>query len=474
MKTLLKWAAIALAPVVALLLMGPTATALALPSFHTSHHLLMVGAIAGNAVTVNTVSALSQLFKKTATGLLTALQDQTPELKWLRKTPDASLIPSGLEMRLILNVLFQGGGQMIPDGGYESIAGVQAPQSGTVTFVQYNNRFALTGLGRMYDRYAKQGEVMALNYYAAKKVLEAMGRKMGYQTYGFSTGTLALVDTTVAVTTTDVLLKSAFGSSLIGSTNALATANQKTYMAQLFRAVGEVIAPLSASDVVTNGQATVNSVSNANGTVNLTTPGSATFTAGNPLVYFNSVTDVTKAGTELNLWPVGLLDATQSTTVHGLSSSTAPNWKSYTDTSGGRFGFIKLRQGQQYINNYGGTEPDTLILSNGVLNDATAAERAARIYPGVSMFDLDGNLKAKGIEIRTSLLAPPGIAFLYDSAAYTKLDMGDLPSPDGGPDLFDIDKLPNQNIWAASLNYAYLRAVLNRAAIACYSGLTEQ
>ena len=432
-------------------------------------------AIAGNTVQLNTVAALQQLFRKTATGMLTALQDQTPELKWLRKTPDAALIPSGLEMRLILNVLFQGGGQMIPDGGYEAITGVQAPQSGTVTFVQYNNRFSLSGLGRLYDKYAKQGEVMKMNYYAAKKVLEAMGRKMGYQTYGYSTGTVAVVDTTQTVTTnTNVLLKQAFGSSLIGNTNATATANQLTYLAQLFRAVGDVIAPLSASNVVTNGQGTIVSATNSTGSINVTTPGSAAFTAGNPLVFFNSVTDTTVAGTELNLWPSGLLDATQSATLHGLATSTAPNWASYTDTSGGRFGFIKLRKGQQYINNYGGTEPDTLILSNGVLNDATAAERAARIYPGVSMFDLDGNLKAKGIDIRTSLLAPPALAFLYDSEAFTKLELGDIPSEDGGPDMFEIDKLPNQNIWAASINFAYLRATLNRAGIAVFSGLTEQ
>jgi len=286
---------------------------------------------------------------------------------------------------------------------------------------------------------------------------------------------MAVVDTTATVTTnTNVLLKQAFGSSLIGNTNATATANQLTYLAQLFRAVGEVFAPIHSNDVVTNGQATVVSCTNSTGSVNFTTPGSATFTAGDPLVAFNSVTDTTKAGTELNLWPSGLLDATQSTTLHGLATSTAPNWASYTDTSGGRFGFIKLRKGQQYINNYGGTDPDTLILSNGVLNDSTAAERAARIYPGVSMFDLDGNLKAKGIEIRTSLLAPPALAFLYDSEAFTKLELGDLPSEDGGPDMFEIDKLPNQNIWAASLNWAYLRATTNRAALACYSGLTEQ
>jgi hypothetical protein len=432
-------------------------------------------AIAGNAVTANTVSALQQLFKKTQTGMLTALQDQTPELKWLRKTPMASLIPSGLEMRLILNVLFQGGGQMIPDGGYESTTTVQAPQSGTVTFVQYNNRFALTGLGRMYDKYAKSGEVMALNFYAAKKVLEAMGRKMGYQTYGYSTGTTRRRRHHGHGHHEHERAAQA-GVRLVAHRQHQRDRDREP--AHVPRAAvprrGRSVAPIASNDVVTNGQATVVSCTNSTGSVNFTTPGSATFTAGNPLVGFNSVIDVTKAGTELNLWPNGLLDATQSSSLHGLATSTAPNWASYTDTSGGRFGFIKLRKGQQYINNYGGTEPDTLILSNGVLNDATAAERAARIYPGVSMFDLDGNLKAKNTEIRTSLLAPPALAFLYDSEAFTKLELGDLPSEDGGPDLFEIDKLPNQNIWAASLNYAYLRATTNRAALACFSGLTEQ
>ena len=433
-------------------------------------------AIAGNSVTANLVADLQQLFKKTQTGMLQALQDETPELAWLRKTPMASLIPSGLEMRLILNVLFNGGGAMIPDGGYESTTTVQAPESGTVTFVEYNNRFALTGLGRMYDKYAKSGEVMALNFYAAKKVMEAMGRKLGYQTYGYSTGTVATVDTTATVSTnTNVLLKQPFGTSLVANTNAAATTNEKTYMAQLFRALNDVIAPIHSSDVVTNGQASIVSVTNSTGSINVTTAGgSSTWTAGDPIVFFNAVTDTTKAGTELNLWPSGLFDATQSSSLHGLATSTAPNWASYTDSSGGRFGFIKLRKGQQYINNYGGTDPDTLILSNGVLNDATAAERAARVYYGVSMFDLDGNLKAKGIDIRTSLLAPPGVAFLYDSEAFTKLELGDLPSANGGPDLFEIDKLPNQSIWAASLNYAYLRATTNRAALACFSGLTEQ
>lgn len=432
-------------------------------------------AISGNSVTMNTVSALSQLFRKEQTGMLTALQDQTPELKWARKlklTP--GMIPSGLEMRLILNVLFSNTGQMIPDGGWEATTQVAAPQSGTVTFVQFNDRFGLTGLGRMYDRYAKPAEVMTLNFYAAKKVLEAMGRKYGMQMYGYSTGTVALVDTTVTVSTnTNVLLKSPYGTTLTGTSNATMTANQLTYAAQLFRGL-DVIAPIHSNDVVTNGQGTVVSVTNSTGSINVTTPGNATFTAGDPLVFFNSVTDTTKAGTELNLWPNGLFDITQSSSLHGLATSTAPNWASYTDSSGGRFGFIKLRKAEQYINNYGGTEADTLILSNGVLNDATDAERAARIYTGTSMFDLDGNLEAQGIEIKTSLLAPPATAFVFDGDVVTTLSLGDIPSENGGPDLFEVNKLPNQDQYAASINHARFLACTNRAAVACITSLTEQ
>lgn len=431
---------------------------------------------------MNTVSALQQLFKKEQTGMLTALQNQTPQMRWLKKTPLTKVIPSGLEMRLILDVMFQGGGAMIPDGGYESTTTVQPPQYGTVTFVQYNGRFGLTGLGRMYDRYAKQGEVLQLNYYAARKVLEGMGRKIGYQHYGYSTGTVAVVDTTATVSTnTNVLLKQPYGTTLVANTNAAATTNEKTYLAQLFRAIGgassggDMIGPIHSADVVTNGQGSIVSTTNSTGSINVTTAGgSSTWTAGDPIVFFNAVTDTTKAGTELNLWPNGLFDVTQSTSLHGLATSTAPNWASYTDSSGGRMGYVKLNKVKQYIDNYGGTTPDVMDVSNGVENDMTAAQRSAMIYSNTSSFDLDGNVKAKGIEIRTSLLSPPGIGFVYDSNAYTKLELGDLPSDNGSPDLFTPDKLPNQDQWAFALNYAYCRPCTNRAAVACLSSLTEQ
>lgn len=430
-------------------------------------------AITGNVVVPNLVADLNQAFKKTETGMIDALQATTPELRWLRKTPLSQIIPSGLEMRLILNVLWAKTGAKIVDGGYEGTTDVPAPQYGTVSFTTFNSRFVLTGLGRLFDKFGKAGEVIQLNMYSARKCIEGMGRKIGMETYGFSTGTVAQSDGGASGTSGVVItLKYGLGSSLIASTNAAATTRQKKYLGQLFRGK-DSIAIFSSGSLITNGQGAITAYSDTNGTITATFPGSVTISDGDAIVFFNTVIGTLAASTELNLWVNGFLDVTQSASLHGLASSTAQNWASYTDTSGGYYSFLKHRGMEQYINNYGGTEPNRLIISNGALNAATSAERAARIYPGTSMFDLDGNLSKKGVEIVTSVLAPPALAFLYDDEVYTKGELGDLPSDKGSPDLFEFDKLPNQSQWAASLLYAYYRACQNRAAVACASALTE-
>ena len=429
--------------------------------------------IVGNAVVPNTVLLLNQAFKKTQSGMLTALQAVTPELKMLRKTPMSQIIPSGLEMRLILNVLWSKTGAKIPDGGNENTTDVPPPQYGTVSFTTFNSRFVLTGLGRLFDKHGKAGEVIQLNMYSARKCLEGMGRKIGMETYGFSTGTVALVDGVSTGTANVVInLKAGFGSTLIGSSNAAATTRQKKYLAQLFRGF-DSIGILRAGSLITNGQGTITATSDTNGTITATFPGAITTADGDAIVFFNTVNGTTEASTEQNLWVNGLLDVTQSASLHGLATSSAPNWASYTDSSGGYYSFLKHRAGEQYINNFGGTEPDTLLISNGALNAATSAERSARIYPGTSMFDLDGNLSKKGVTINTTVLVPPGTAFLYDSEVYTRGELGDLPSDEGSPDLFEFDKLPNVSQWAASLLYAYYRSCTNRAGVVAYTGLTE-
>lgn len=468
MKTAIRWLTVFGLAVVALALMG--APAAALPS---GKHILFVGAIAGNSVVPNLVSDLNQAFKKTQSGMIDALQDQTPELRWLRKTPMSQITPSGLEMRLILNVLWSKTGAKITDGGYENTTDVPAPQYGTVSFTTFNSRFVLTGLGRLFDRYGKAGEVIQLNMYSARKCIEGMGRKIGMETYGYSTGTVALSDGAASGTTGVVItLKCGFGSTLIASSNATATTRQKKYLAQLFRGM-DSIAIFSSGSLITNGQGAITATSDTNGTITADFPGAVSISDGDAIVFFNTVIGTTAASTELNLWVNGMLDVTQSASLHGLATSDAPNWASYTDTTGGYMNFLKVRNAEQYINNYGGTEPNRMIISNGALNAATNAQRSAMIYPGTSSFDLDGNLSKKGVEIVTSVLAPPALSFIYDDEVYTKGELGDLPSEKGSPDLFEFDKLPNQSQWAASLLYAYYRACQNRAAVTCQTSLTE-
>jgi hypothetical protein len=275
------------------------------------------------------------------------------------------------------------------------------------------------------------------------------------------------VDTTATVTTnTNVLLKQAFGSSLIGNTNATATTNQLTYLAQLFRSTSEVMAPIHTADVVTNGQASIVSCTNSTGSINVTTAGgSSTWTAGDPIVFFNSVTDTTKAGTELNLWP---------SRPPGRDAVLVAPRPRHLD--GGELGQlhgylgrpVRLHQAPE------GPAVHQQLRRHGAGHAHPVQRRAERRHGGGAggpdlprRVDVRPGRQPQGEGDRDPhvLLAPPGIAFLYDSDAYTKLELGDLPSEDGGPDLFDIDKLPNQNLWAASLNYAYLRACTNRAAI---------
>jgi hypothetical protein len=65
-------------------------------------------------------------------------------------------------------------------------------------------------------------------------------------------------------------------------------------------------------------------------------------------VFANSVENTTIAGTDYNLCPVGLLDASTSTSVHGLSGSSVANWNpALTSVTAGRFSGLKLRKARR-------------------------------------------------------------------------------------------------------------------------------
>ena len=415
-------------------------------------------------------SALSDLYKKSNTSIMSAIKAKTEEFDWFDDVPDEDIILSANEMRLVLDVNYETGVAMIPEGGYEAVLSSVAPEHGTFTPVQMNARYSFSlKYQDGWNNKGKAGQIMNQNRYQAMKKAEAIGETVGLQTYGFTTGTIAVVAATgsSSATQTNVQLKNGYGTSNIAGT----TTAEKTYISGLIRA-GEGVALIRSGNLIEFG------IYNGTGTsgvgyADITFTSAITPTADDLLVRANAVTGATISETDVNRWPVGLFDATLSASVHGLATSSAPNWASYQDTTGGRWSYAKQEKMFNEIWNNGGVQADTIIWSQGVRRDVIAGERAALRYES-SSFDFDGKFSTSGIKYRTSRLAPVATVFGYAKDVYRKRLMSDKPSPDGSPSMFSLDKVQDRSSMAASINFLYFRCVNNRAGMGVAVGLSEQ
>ena len=415
-------------------------------------------------------SSLSDLYKKTNTEVMTAIKLDTEEYDWMDDTPEEAITPSANEMRLVLDVNYETGVAMIPEGGYEAVLSSQPPEHGTFTPVQANMRFSFSTLYEYgWNKAGKAGQIMNQLKFEAMKKTSALGETIGLQTYGFSTGTIAVVETTggASATQTDIAVKDAFGTSLVAGSDT----NGAAYLNGLLRA-GEGVAIIRSGSLVEFG--TFNGTgTSGNGYYDITFTSSITPTAGDLIVKANAVTDATITATDRNRWPIGLFDATTSASVHGLATSSAPNWASYQDTTGGRWSYAKQEKAINQVSNNGGVKANRIIWSQGVRRDVIAGERAALRYES-SSFDFDGKFGTQGIQYRTSRLAPTGTVFGYNNQVYTKRVLSEKPPMEGGPGLFSFDKVQDRGSQAASLNFIYWRCVNNRAGMFVATSLTEQ
>jgi hypothetical protein len=426
----------------------------------------------GNSSVITTVSNLSDLHKKTNTEVMVGLKRVTEEFSLFKDTPDLKLIPSGNEMRLVLDVTYQPDTTaMIPEGGFEAVQTTQAPSHGTLSFVQMNARYSFTTLYQGFEKKGQAGMIQKNVTYQTVKAIEQFGRKIGLQTYGFSTGTKAVVKTTggAGATQTNIALKNAYGSSLVPGT---ATADQ-TYISNIFR-VGDPVALVRASAVVEFGTVVASpAVGSGVGFIDITFASSITPTANDILISAAAVTDTALTATDTNRWPVGLFDITTSSSLHGLSG-TGNQWNTaLNDSTGGRFSFARLEQMRNAIWNQGGVKMDTIMWSQGIRRDVINGERGQMVYDS-ARFNLDGDVGAKGVKDFTSILVPSGTVFAYNSDCITKKSLSDLADYESGPSIFELDKVQDKGAYSASYNYIYLRACTNRAGTAVMTSLQEQ
>lgn len=421
---------------------------------------------------LTTVANLKELSKKTNSDVMTGIKVNTEEYDRFDDVPDEDIVWSGNEMRLVFDLSHEVGVSMIPDFGYEAVLGSVTPNTGTLTPVQMNKRYAFSTLAKQYDKSGRAGFIKRQIAMQANKAIQAIAETIGLQTYGFSTGSIWKVQTTGSSGTvhTDIAIKDAFGSTLIaGGTTA-----QDEYQTGLLRA-GEGVAFIRSGSISEFGVVVASpGAAGTAGTVDITTNATFTPTADDIILKANSVTGVTLSETDQNRWPVGLLDALTSASVHGLATSTNANWAAgHAGTSAGRMDWARHEKMANNLQNLGGVRMNRVTYSQGVRRDIIAGESAAKRYDS-GQFDWDNDFKKKGTQFFTSRLVPPGFYIGYNNEVYRKKAMSDKPAMSGGPDIFSLDKIEGRGGFAASFDFVYLRAVNNRRGMGYESGLTEQ
>lgn len=419
----------------------------------------------------STVNSQADFYEKTNTTVKTGIKLITEEAKWFRQYPTEKIVVSGNENRIPLILTQPVGLAMLADGGNEALMTSPNPTHGTFLPTQMNARYGFTGLAQALTNRARGAMIESQVDMQASLTITKFSRGIGLQTYGQSTGTIAVVAATLSAGTvqTGIQLKNAFGTANIPGTTSTA---QQTYISNLIR-TGEVVALIRSAALVEFGTVTASpSTGSGVGFIDITFASSITPTANDVIVFANHDGDNTITGTDVNNWAIGFMEILFATSLHGVSSSSFPNWAAGSaQTTVQRLSFQVKERMINDIWNAAGVQMDQMIASQGVRRDAIAGERGARRYDSDEM-DLEGDLTK--FKYLTSVLAPPGMAIGWYSKALSKIELSDQPEDGGGKSIFKLDKVQGKSQIAASYDYFYQKVCGSRGAVGSAINLTEQ
>jgi hypothetical protein len=420
------------------------------------------------------VSTLADLYEKTNTDVKTGIKLFTEEAKWFRDYPREKITVSGNENRVPVILTQPTGVAMIPDGGYEAVMSTPAPTHGSFMPVQANKRYGFTGLAQALTERARAGMIQDQVGYQAMMAISAFGRTIGLQTYGQSTGSLAMVKTTGSSNTTQTIpLKNAYGSSSLCPGDGAGGA-QDQYLSGLFR-VGEHVAIIRSAALVEFGTVTASPGASGAGSVDVTFTSAQTPTLNDILVLANADGDNTINGTDVNNWPIGFTELLTASSVLGITTSNFPLWTpGSVQTATQRLAFAVKERMINECFNASGLKINRFIVAQGVRRDAISGERGARRYTSGDV-DLEGDLKpGEGEKHFTSQLAIPGTLIGWYNQAYSKIELSELPEDGGGKSIFKLDKVQGKSQIAAYYDYFYAKIPSSRAATGYASNLSSQ
>lgn len=420
---------------------------------------------AAQAVSYTKVSTLNKGYKRATTKLYRTHTRRVAEYKWFDNVADEEIMPSGRENNILLDVAVGVGAHQVTDAGYESRTETPELEEGSFVFNHTNSRFSISLFAQAFDQKARGGQIIRQIKYQSLKCIEAVMRKYGLMTYGFSSGVVAKVsDNPASGVTATVTLKDAFG---------VADMNNPAYLAQMFP-IDEGVGFIRANALV--GVGIVTASDDVAGTIDVDFLGVAVDLAANDqIVFANGVIGATLAETDWQKWNVGLLDAATSDEVHGVATSDVPTWApSLFDSDGGSFDFIKARRMKQALENKGDTTLRRIILANGVQNDKDARERQALLWTNSSAMNLDGNASLKGVSEDTTRFVPPTCVFGIGADAMGKKLLTDKPDEEELIDFGKLHKAEDRSALKGGVDLISAMIFRSRSRIAVFTNLDEQ
>lgn len=423
-------------------------------------------------------TTLQKAWKKVQAPLVKAFRSRNEVWKWLKDAPPYTSIDySAREMLIPLHISKQGGAAHIDEFGYQANPYTNAPQEITVNWTILSQRFAASLTAKRLDKQQKgrRGQIVRQFKYQAMQAMDSVSNRVTQTAFGYSTAVVCKVASASNVSGNqwDLTLKDAYGE---------ANLDDAAFLAGFFAVKDRICLERSGSLVSNSIPGVVNTVTESTGVIRVTFPGSLTPTANDVIKFANNALDGISAytladHTDDDLWPVGMMDALKSTTVHGLASTTEENWAAgYANSSGGRLSRLTIRKMRQGIKNNGGGRMTDLWLDEQVENDFLESQEATLRVSGTKGLKMDLGTTDDDFRIRSSDRVPPGFAIGFDRNNSFHRFMGmDMPeSDDAGLGWEDGEKVPNQSAMTFDIEFEYGYVTTNRGNLAYAEGLTRQ
>lgn len=425
----------------------------------------MAFGVQGTTTAMGSSATLYNNYQRTYTKTKVAINAFTKEWAWLKTLKEEDVTVSGNEIVMTIDAAPGYGVAMLGESGREARAVTPALAIGTIAIVWANNRFQMSGHAKALDRKGKAAMTRAQMKHQILKQAEAFGNRAAMQAYGYTTGVICKVHTSVSMisgTSGLVTLLQAYGD---------ASLTTGSYIQRLIQQ-GEQIAIMNTTLV---NHAEVTTAPTSAGVTNLTGFTTSSVVSGYTVVFANNAygeSAYTIADhTDDSKWPVGFKDASESTTVHGISSTTHPNSAAaVANSTGGRFSLVKQSNMEIQIQNKSPYDPTDFLIADDVYRDVQ--DNMGAFYQFADPGNITFNARVKfAYKTRRSKFCPEGHAFMWANDVVSKLLLTDVP---GETDEGEVDKVQDFSRYAFSKNLGYAYVWGCRSAVAEYRNLTGQ